>query len=315
MNEIYEKTVEILLKAAPLVFKSDKFALKGGTAINLFIRELPRLSVDLDLVYVDHTASRDDALRDISESMEIICKDLKSRGFKTRITGTGSSDETKIFATFDDVTVKIEINPVMRGVISSVSKTPITKAAQDRFKTSVSVPMLSSNEVYAGKLVAGMDRQHPRDLFDVHQLISNEGINEDMIKIFVGYLSCHSRPIHEVLFGNMKDIFYEYENNFKGMTTNDIDIETLVNAREEMFKKVHSMLTKEHKDFLISLSLAEPKWDLIDIPHLQQMPGTRWKLMNLEKLKIADPKKLNEQADQLESLFSALDYKSKLSLP
>jgi predicted nucleotidyltransferase component of viral defense system len=51
MNDNYISTMRLLLKIAPTVFQSGKFALKGGTAINLFIRNMPRLPVDLDLIY------------------------------------------------------------------------------------------------------------------------------------------------------------------------------------------------------------------------------------------------------------------------
>jgi hypothetical protein len=54
MDKIYVDTVRLLLDKAPHVFHSDRFALKGGTALNLFVREMPRLSVDIDVVYTDH---------------------------------------------------------------------------------------------------------------------------------------------------------------------------------------------------------------------------------------------------------------------
>ena len=62
MNPTYLDTARLLVQVAPLVFMDDTFALKGGTAINLFVRDMPRLSVDLDLVFTDHTLARDEAL-------------------------------------------------------------------------------------------------------------------------------------------------------------------------------------------------------------------------------------------------------------
>ena len=63
MNQLYLDTARLLMQVVPLVFVDDTFALKGGTAINLFVRDMPRLSVDLDLVFPDHTLPRDEALR------------------------------------------------------------------------------------------------------------------------------------------------------------------------------------------------------------------------------------------------------------
>ena len=53
VNSVYLDAVRLLIAVAPAVFRRPMFALKGGTAINLFLRGMPRLSVDLDLVFVD----------------------------------------------------------------------------------------------------------------------------------------------------------------------------------------------------------------------------------------------------------------------
>lgn len=306
MNETYENTVRQLLRVAPIVFRSGKFALKGGTAINLFIREMPRLSVDLDL-------EREQALAEISVAVNQICEDLKRQGMKAMARSAGGEVDAKIFIQNEDITVKIEINHVMRGVLSSVNRASITEAVRNKFKTNVTVPMLSPNEVYAGKLVAAMDRQHPRDLFDVYQLISNEGISDETIRLFVGYLSCHNRPIHEVLFGSKKDIMDEFMNNFVGMTTDDVAMDTLIKTREMMFAIVHSMLNAEQLEFLVTLSRAEPKWDLVDIPKLKDMPGMKWKLQNLEKLKSKNIDKFNEQAEELKQKLTSIRRSTETS--
>lgn len=300
MNEIYEKTTRLLLRVAPTVFKSGKFALKGGTAINLFIREMPRLSVDLDLVFIDHTLSRTEAFEVISATVNEIAEDLKRQRLEVMVRGAAGVD-AKIFIRGDDgMLVKVEINHVMRGTILPICNATISKAVQDKFKMNVSVPMLSPHEVYAGKLVAALDRQHPRDLFDVHQLIINEGISDETITTFVAYLAGHNRPVHEVLFGNALDIEDEYRRNFVGMTVEEIPLQVLLDARTQLIKIVHGKLTQNHKDFLVSLTRAEPQWDLIDIHHLQNMPATKWKLHNLNQLKDANEAKFNAQLKELE---------------
>ena len=300
MNEIYEKTTRLLLRVAPTVFKSGKFALKGGTAINLFIREMPRLSVDLDLVFVDHTLGRTEAFEEISAAVNEIAEDLRRLRLEVMVKGAAGVD-AKIFIRGDDgILVKVEINHVMRGTILPVCNAAVSKAVQDKFKMNVSLPMLSPHEVYAGKLVAALDRQHPRDLFDVHQLMINEGISDETITTFVAYLAGHNRPVHEVLFGNALDIEEEYRRNFVGMTVDEIPLKVLLDARTELINIVHGKLTQNHKDFLVSLTRAEPQWDLIDIHHLQDMPATKWKLHNLNQLKDTNETKFNAQLKELE---------------
>jgi len=72
----YRAQVELLLQTIPYVAKEEIFALKGGTAINLFIRSLPRLSVDIDLTYIPNN-DRETALSEISEGLGRIKADLE----------------------------------------------------------------------------------------------------------------------------------------------------------------------------------------------------------------------------------------------
>ena len=81
MNQVYLDTARLLIQVAPLVFADGTFALKGGTAINLFIREMPRLSVDLDLVFPDHSLPREEALARIHGAIGAAAERLKARGF------------------------------------------------------------------------------------------------------------------------------------------------------------------------------------------------------------------------------------------
>ncbi|MBV2234197.1 MAG: nucleotidyl transferase AbiEii/AbiGii toxin family protein [Sterolibacterium sp.] len=74
MNQTWLDTARLLTQVAPLVFVDDTFALKGGTAINLFVRDMPRLSVDLDLIFPDHTLPRDEALASHQRGRPASCR-------------------------------------------------------------------------------------------------------------------------------------------------------------------------------------------------------------------------------------------------
>jgi hypothetical protein len=162
---------------------------------------------------------------------------------------------------------------------------------------------VSLEDVYGGKLVAALDRQHPRDLFDVMQLFAHEGITAGIRRAFVVYLASHNRPVHEVLFPSLRDIRQEFEHNFAGMTAEPVELDTLLAAREQMVRELQQGLTAEERRFLLSLVAAEPEWALLGVPHLDQLPGVRWKLHNLERLGEADPGKFAEQADALVRLL------------
>lgn len=69
MDKAYVDTVRLLFEVAPMVFEEPDFAIKGGTAINLFHRDMPRLSVDIDLVYTDYRRPREEALAAIASAL------------------------------------------------------------------------------------------------------------------------------------------------------------------------------------------------------------------------------------------------------
>ncbi|HYM41710.1 MAG TPA: nucleotidyl transferase AbiEii/AbiGii toxin family protein [Steroidobacteraceae bacterium] len=303
MNQVYLDSARVLTRVAPLVLVDDTFALKGGTAINLFVRDMPRLSVDLDLVFPDHMVPRAEALKRINEAVRQSVARLNKQGFQTHAPASADAGETKLLVRQGAIQVKIEVNFVMRGTVNPVRMASLTQTARDTLQADLEIPVVSFEDVYGGKLVAAMDRQHPRDLFDVMQLFAHEGITPGVRRAFVVYLASHNRPVHEVLFPTLRDIRQEFENNFAGMTVEPVELETLLAARKQMVCELQQGLTKDERQFLLSLVAAEPEWALLGVPHLEQLPGVRWKLQNLERLRKADPQKFAEQADELARLF------------
>jgi predicted nucleotidyltransferase component of viral defense system len=299
MNQTYLDTARLLTRVAPLVFVDDTFALKGGTAINLFVRDMPRLSVDLDLVFPDHRLPRDEALGRINEAIRQSVERLNKRGFQTHVPASGDAGETKLLVRQGATEVKVEVNFVMRGTVQPVRMASLTPNAQDTLGADIEIPVVSLEDVYGGKLMAAMDRQHPRDLFDVMQLFAHEGITAGIRRAFVVYLASHNRPVHEVLFPSLRDIRHEFEHNFVGMTAQPVELDALLAAREQMMRELQQGLTEEERRFLLSLVTAEPEWALLDIPHVEKLPGVRWKLQNLERLRKANARKFAEQSEEL----------------
>ena len=303
MNQVYLDSARLLTRVAPLVLVDDTFALKGGTAINLFLRDVPRLSVDLDLVFPDYTAPRAEALKRINEAIRRSVARLKKQGFQTHAPASADAGETKLLVRQGAIQVKIEVNFVMRGTVNPVRMASLTQSARDTLQADLEIPVASLEDVYGGKLVAAMDRQHPRDLFDVMQLFAHEGITSDIRRAFVIYLASHNRPVHEVLFPTLRDVHQEFENNFAGMTVGPVKLDALLAARERMVHELQQGLTKDERRFLLSLVAAEPDWAVLGVPHLEQLPGLRWKLQNLERLRKADTRKFAEQRDALARLL------------
>jgi predicted nucleotidyltransferase component of viral defense system len=300
MTPIYLDTARMLTQVAPLVFVDDTFALKGGTAINLFVRDMPRLSVDLDLVFPDYTLPREQALARINEAIRQVAARLNKRGFHTHIPAA-EAGETKLLVRRGGIEVKVEVNFVMRGTVHPVRRASLSPVARDVLLADLEIPVVSLEDLYGGKLVAAMDRQHPRDLFDVMQLFAHEGITPAIRRAFVIYLASHNRPVHEVLFPSPRDIQQDYANNFQGMTAEPVSLDVLLAARERLMRELQQGIGESERRFLISLVSGAPEWSLLDVAHLEHLPGIRWKLRNLTQLQKVNARKFAEQAEMLSS--------------
>jgi hypothetical protein len=303
MNQTYLDTARLLTQVAPFVFADGIFALKGGTAINLFVRDMPRLSVDLDLVFPDYSLPRSEALQRINEAVRLSAERLTARGFQTRTVVAPDAGETKLMVRRGNIEVKIEVNFVMRGTVHPVRMASLTAIARDALLADLEIPVVSLEDMYGGKLVAAMDRQHPRDLFDVMQLFAHEGITPAIRRAFVIYLASHNRPVHEVLFPSLRNIHQDFENNFRGMTTEPVELPELIATRERMISELQKGLEADERRFLLSLVANEPEWSSLGIAHAEQLPGIRWKMHNLEKLQKTNPKKFAGQSKTLIRLF------------
>jgi len=268
MNREYLETARLLIQVAPLVFVDDQFGLKGGTAINLFLRDMPRLSVDLDLVFTDHAVGRKEAIARINAAVRDAADRLRARRFEVYVPEAGGDGETKLMVRSGAAEVKVEINTVMRGTVHRVRRANLTPLARDTLLADIEIPVLASEDVYGGKLVAALDRQHPRDLFDVMELFKHEGITPGIRRAFVVYLASHNRPVHEVLFPELRDIQMDYERNFKGMTSQPTELAELLETRDRMINELHAGLDADERRFLLSLVRAQPEWELLGIPHV-----------------------------------------------
>ncbi len=304
MNKSYVDTVRLMLEVAPEVFASGRFAMKGGTAINFFVQDMPRLSVDIDVVFVSHQTPREAALTEIATELSALQGRLVKRGIKAEIASSKAGDETKILAHRDRIQVKVEINHVFRGTLLPIETRPLARTASDLFTTALSVPTLAVAELYGSKLVAAMDRQHPRDLFDVHGMFARFGLLPEFVECFVGYIAGHNRPVHEVLGSRDVDLRRPFENEFAGMERDEVSLKALNEARVRLRRELTAALTDDHKRFLLGLVAGEPPWEAMQCRHLRELPAIQWKLQNLARLKRTNAAKFRAQSDELERVFA-----------
>jgi predicted nucleotidyltransferase component of viral defense system len=282
-NDAYRRQVALLVRTLPHVAAEECFALKGGTAINLFVRDMPRLSVDIDLTYLP-VEPREHSLAAIAAALTRIADRILAAIPGAKVSRSPSDDTaTKLIVRADGTQIKIEVTPVLRGCVFEPEVRAVAEAVEDAFGFA-EIAVVSFADLYAGKIVAALDRQHPRDLFDVRDLLAGEGIDEALRQAFVIYLISHDRPMWEVLAPARKDFSEEFLRGFEGMTEQPIFPDELAAVRETLVKEIVGHMPGNHRRFLISFERGDPDWTLIGIPSAADLPAVRWRQQNLNKL-------------------------------
>jgi predicted nucleotidyltransferase component of viral defense system len=279
----YRRQVALLIRILPIVARETCFALKGGTAINLFIRDMPRLSVDIDLTYLP-VEERDASLAAIDAAMRRI-----AAGLKASIKGAGVTEGkvdgtvTKLLVRADGVQTKVEVTPVLRGCVYQPVVRAVSEAVESAFGFA-EIQVVSFADLYGGKAVAALDRQHPRDLFDIRDLLANEGIDDALRRAFVVYMLSHDRPMSEVLAPTRKNISEEFVRVFQGMTDEPVTFSELTAAREALINELVGNMPTAHRRFLLSFERGKPDWSLLGLPGAAELPAVKWRQLNLDKL-------------------------------
>ena len=301
-SEVFEGQVALLVGVLPYVATETCFALKGGTAINLFVRDLPRLSVDIDLVYLP-IEDRETSLIGIRSALSRIAERIRKAIPDGVVTDSANAGGTLVLVRQRNAQIKIEVTPVLRGTVYPTELKTVRPIVEEQFGFA-EIQVVSFADLYAGKLVAALDRQHPRDLFDVQHLLANEGIDDPLYQAFLAYILSHNRPTHELLQPRLKDIRQTFETEFVGMTVRETSLEMLLATREQLVAEIRSRLDETSKVFLRSFHTLTPDWNLIRSPTLRHLPAIRWKLMNLERLQIENPEKYQTILQQLDAALS-----------
>jgi len=300
MNEAYKKQVALLLRILPEVFAEKNFALHGGTAINLFEQNLPRLSVDVDLTYTTFSDRNQDlkTIRLLLENLKTrIQKRIPSIRFSNPIV---ASENLKLICSTSEATVKIEVNQINRGLIGESRLMLLCQNAQAEFDSFCEMSVVSAKQLWGGKIVAALDRQHPRDLFDINNLLTVTGFTEDIKSGFIFFLLCSKRPIHELLNPQLINHEAVFSSQFKGMTDQPFTYKEYEAVRTLLIDTIHKSLTKDDKEFLMTFVNGEPTWGKVNY---SLYPSIKWKSMNIDNLKRTNPDKFQEQIALLKKLL------------
>jgi predicted nucleotidyltransferase component of viral defense system len=242
---------------------------------------------------------REQALGNIKAALARITERIRTTISGTKVVNTTEHQENslRLLVELDSIRIKIELSPVIRGCVFPPVRMTVREEVEKLFGYA-ELQVASHPDLYAGKLCAALDRQHPRDLFDVKFLLENEGFTQDLKKTFLIFLISHQRPINELLAPNRKDIRSIYATEFASMTRTEVPVEELEAVREKLIKLIADSLTTDEKRFLLSFKNRQPDWSLIGLRNaaeLARLPSIRWKLHNLHQLSAVRHRALYEK--------------------
>jgi predicted nucleotidyltransferase component of viral defense system len=307
MNETYKKQVALLIRIMPLVYKIPDFAVHGGTAINLFVKNMPRYSVDIDLTFLP-IKNRDESITAINNHLNTLKQQIEKAIPGVRV--IHKSAVLKLQCTFGGATVKIEVNGIKRGIIGDVEDRELCDKAKEEFKMSCVARVVPFSLLYGGKIAAALGRQHPRDLFD-YKYMEIESF-ADVKNGLIFYLLGSDKPLIESLQPNPIDQKHALENQFQGMSDVAFDYADFEAAREDLIEKINKNLTDIDREFLLSFESGNPDWEKCCAGDLSAYPAKQWKLQNIQTLKERNPSKFNEGLEKLRR-FLFEDEESKKS--
>ena len=278
MKDRYRKQVALLIRIMPSVYRIQEFAVHGGTAINLFHKNMPRYSIDIDLTYIP-IKDRAISLAEINQKL----LDVKKSVEKTipGITVRHKPEVWKLMCTLGEATVKIEVNGTKRGIIGRTEDMPLCEAAQKEFSMGCKARTVSFSQLYGGKIAAALSRQHPRDLFDC-KYMDIQSFNE----VKDGFIFCllgSDKPIVESLRPNEINQTEALENQFMGMTNIPFGYDDY--------------------EFLLSFENGQPDWGKCYAGDLSSFPSVQWKLLNIAKLKGSNPRKFEQGIEKLNDVL------------
>jgi hypothetical protein len=299
--ESYEK-VHVLVRLLEGVrthpFLGTRMALKGGTALNLFVLGLPRLSVDIDLNYIG-AADREtmvaerprieQALHQVAGRMGLTVKrvPMEHAGGKWRL--------TYVTALGRPGTIEVDVNFMLRTPLWPVTPRDSPPIGGER---AMQVLVVDEHELAAGKLAALVARSASRDVFDARELLRRPGLDRAKLRLgFVVYGGANREDWREITIEHVQTTATEVDSQLVPMLRLDVrpaktDIavwtETLVRETRELMAAVLPLEAHELDfigrlngvgDIAPELLTADPSMQTI----IREHPGLRWKALNVKR--------------------------------
>lgn len=298
MNSAYKEQVRLLIRIMPLIYNIKDFAVHGGTAINLFHKDMPRYSVDIDLTFIP-IMGREESIDRINEHLCRLKADIERAVPGIRV--VHKPEVWKLQCHLNGTAVKVEVNGTNRGLLGESEELELCQSAQHEFGMTCKARVVSFSQLYGGKIATALGRQHPRDLFDCKYM---EAKSFDEVK--GGLMLCllgSDKPILESLSPNAIDQSEALANQFAGMSDIPFSYADYEETRKNLVKGVNECLTESDKAFFVSFEQGTPDWSLCGAGDLSRFPSVKWKQQNILRLKKSNPRKFQSGIEKLREHF------------
>ena len=272
-----------------------KLVLKGGTAINLTVFEMPRLSVDIDLDYCCNS-DKDTMMADRAVIGQEILGYMQSNGYTLHPSSKNTHAlDSMVFSYLNtggnNDNIKIEINYMMRTHILE----PLTRKTSVPFIEDVDVYALAPLELFGSKIKALIERAAPRDMYDVNRMIKQKIVRDDQMdilrKIVLFYLAVggKNKPEKEYSFEKIQNIRFPQIRSALLPVLKKSETFDFEEAKANVISFLSKLLILEdtEKTFIDSFNLGEYKPEvLFDDPEIinriKEHPMVLWKINEIK---------------------------------
>ncbi len=296
--EVLEKVIQLLnllnvFQRHPILGKH--LAVKGGTALNLFCFNLPRLSVDIDLNYIG-ASDRTEMLADrktVEHVVQAVCQREDLSVTRVPIDHAGGKWRLRYASALGGSgNLEVDINFMFR-----IPFWPVTSMASVAVGTysAAGIPVLDIHELAAGKLAALFARRASRDLFDAHQLLTGGKLNRERLRLaFVLYGGMNRRDWRTISLDDVGCEPHELVNQLLPLLSNAIRESLKPGWPEQMVATCRERLSElvcftpneaEFLDRLLDHGQVEPRLlteDSALASRIRAQPLLQWKALNVQ---------------------------------
>ncbi len=299
--EVLEKVIHLLnllngFQSHP--FLKGRLALKGGTALNLFLFDIPRLSVDIDLNYIG-AANRETMLEErpkVEQAIQAVCSREGMNVTRVPTDHAGGKWRLRYDSSLGQGgNLEVDLNFMYR-----IPLWPVTMLdAKVGSYSANQIPVLDLHELAAGKLAALFARHASRDLFDTHHLLTKENIDWEKLRLgFVIYGAMNRKDWRTVSIDDVGYDAVEIENQLLPVIRSEFVAkqkpgnwaDRMIAESRERLSKVLPMSDNEIEFLDQILDLGEIKPELLTAntemgQRIKDHPLLQWKVLNVQKHK------------------------------